>query len=323
MDRAKYLSQLHAQFGVAPADVVTVVEHATGRTVAATHRLIRGDECEIHRVELTDGSVVYLRVAFPGTPSRKTLHEAWAMDRARDREVPVPPVLATDTIHTADGNRTAMVIAQAPGNQLVDVLPSLCPEDRSTVMNNVGRVLRTLHSISLPGAGVPDDRGVWTDPDTYHCSYVIDRLADCQHLPAAGLTPTETAQVISALKNSVDTPGNPVLCHGDVSPQHVFIDRELRIVGLIDWGMWHASAAASELAGLALTHSSNDFSAILAGHGDALTNPALRHSTFWHAIAQATHQIAWLITSGQTAELARAVVALRKALTLDEQRWCR
>lgn len=317
MDRAEYLSHLHAQFGVAPADVVSVVEHATGRSVAASHRLIRGDECEIHRVELTDRAVVYLRVAFPGTPPSKILHEAWAMDRARDRGLPVPPVLATDTIHTSSGNRTAMVIAEAAGNQLVKLLPWLCREDRSTVMNNVGRVLRGLHSISMPGAGVPDDHGVWTDPDTQHRGYVIDRLGDCRHLPAAGLTPAEIDHVISTLESSTCTVGIPVLCHGDVSPQHVFIDSELRMVGLIDWGMWRAGSAASELASLALSHAPTDFTAILAGHDD--TDPAVRHSISWHAIAQATHQIAWLTTSGQTAELPRAARALRRALTLQKQ----
>jgi len=316
VDRAEYLSQLHAQFGVAHADVVSVVHRATGGTVAATHRLIRGDECEVHRVELADGSVVYLRVAFPGTPPGKILHEAWAMGRARDRGVPVPAVLATETIHTDAGERPGAVIAGAPGNQLHEMLPSLCPADRTTVMNGVGRILRKLHSVSMPGAGVPDDQGVWTDADTHHRSYKTNRLADCEHL-AAGLTPSEIEQVIDVLNRPTDDPSSPVLCHGDVSPQHVFIDRELRIVGLIDWGMWHADSAVSELAGLALANTTTDFRAILAGHGDGDIDPAFRHLMRWHAIARATHQIAWLVTSGQTAELDRAAAALRKALTLE------
>jgi len=317
MDRAEYLSQLHAQFGVAHADVVSVVERATGRTVAATDRLIRGDEAEVHRVELTDGSVVYLRVAFPGTPPGKTFYEGWAMGCARDRGVPVPAVHATGIIHSRDGERAAAVIAQAPGDQLHEVLPSLCPEDRTTVMNGIGRVLRMLHSVAMPGAGVPDDHGVWTDPDTHHRSYRTTRLAECAHLSAAGLMPNEIDRVIDILERSTDDPGNPVLCHGDVAPQHVFIDHELQIVGLIDWGMWHAGAAVSELASLALANTATDFDAILAGHGDGNTDPTIRRMMGWHAIAQATHQIAWLVTSRQTTELPHAATVLRKALTFE------
>lgn len=315
MDRAEYLSQLHAQFGVARADVVSVVQRATGRTVAVTYRVIRGDECEVHRVELTDGSAVYLRVAFPRAKPSKTFNEAWAMGRAREKGVPAPAVLANETIHTHDGERTAMVIAEAPGHQLHEVLPSLCPEDRATVMNGVGRLLGVLHSISMPGAGVPDEQGVWTDPETHHRSYVANCLVECEHLTSAGLTPNEVDRVVDVLKSAPAAPAGPVLCHGDVSPHHVFIDRELQVVGLIDWGMWHAGSAVSELAGLALTSTTTDFHAIQAGHGNARPDSAAHRLMSWHAIAQATHQIAWLLTSGQSAELDRAVTALRNALS--------
>lgn len=314
MDRAEYLSQLHAQFGVARGDVVNLVQRATGRAVAATHRLIRGDESEVHRVELTDGSAVYLRVAFPGTPPSKTLHEAWAMGRARDRGVPAPRVLATDTIHSPDGDRTAMVIAEAPGNPLLEVLSALRPEDRTRVMARIGRVLRVLHSVSMPGVGVPDDQDVWTDAGTHHRNYVAHRLAEAEYLACAGFTTTEIDQVLEALRQPPEAPDHPVLCHGDVSPHHVFIDHDLRIVGLIDWGMWHAGSAVSELAGIALTHTAADFDAILTGHDDGPIDPAFHALMAWHKVAQATHQIAWLVSSGQTAELTRTAAALQNVL---------
>jgi aminoglycoside phosphotransferase (APT) family kinase protein len=327
MDRAQFLNDLHARFSLARPDVVAVVERTTGGTVASTRRLIRGDENEVHHVELADGSVVYLRVSFPGTATTKLEYEAWAMSRARDAGVPVPAVLAVEPIDRdsggdddcggddCGGNRTAMVMRAASGRQLRDVLPSLDAMQRTAVMVEVGRVLSLLHSIQMPGAGLPDEHGTWPDPETKWRSYIANCLADCEHLAAAGLQPTEVTRVIEVLQASADAPADePALCHGDVSPEHVFVDSDLRMVGLIDWGMWHAGSAVSELAGLALTHTPADLDAILTGHGDAPTDADLRQAIARHAVARATAHIRWLVTSGQTAEFHRLATALRSAV---------
>lgn len=189
-------------------------------------------------------------------------------------------------------------------------------------MRRVGQMLGMLHSISMPGAGVPDDEGVWAEAATYRRTYLNDRLGDCGSLAAAGFSKHEIDQVIEVLQGCTDDPGDPVLCHGDVSAQHVFIDPELRIVGLIDWGMWHADSPVSELAGLARANSPTDFSAILDGHGDTDTDPAFDHLMSWHGIAQATHQVAWFVASGQTAELHRAAAALRNVLAIARSGSC-
>jgi aminoglycoside phosphotransferase (APT) family kinase protein len=316
VDRAEYLSHLHTRFGLTRSELARVIERATGDAVAASRRLVRGDENEVHRVELTGGAVAYLRVSFPGTPLSKLRHEAWAMSRARDGGVPVPEVLATETIATDEGERTAMVIREATGRQLHQVLPSLDSETRSRVMTDVGRVLRVLNSIAMPGGGVPDDQGSWTDPATRHRDYIADRLSDCARLPAAGLARAEVDQVANVLEHLADVSvDDPVLCHGDVLPEHVFVDDEVRVVGLIDWGMWHAGPSVSELAGLSLTSTTTDFNAIAAGHGDGRTDPTLRRLIARYAVAKVTGQLAWLVTSGQTAELIRPTAALRSALT--------
>ena len=317
MDRATYLRELHSRFGVPSATVATLVEGATDRTVTATHRLVRGDECEIHRVCLDDGSATYLRISFPGTPSRKLYDEAWVMARAREAGVPVPEVIAVESIESDAGQRTAMVVREASGRQLLNVLASLSSEQRSRVMVDVGGVLKRLHSIPMPGGGRPDEHGVWNDPETDRRRYLRDVLVDCRHLSAAGFTPPEVRQVVEVMESAtgaseVDV---PVLCHGDVSPEHVFVDSELQVVGLIDWGMWGAGPAVSELAGLAMRNTEEDFAAILTGHGDAPTGPALRYSLAWHTSAHAIGQIRWLVTSGQLQELGPHVNALREAFT--------
>lgn len=156
MDRAQYLQQLHAQFELAHGDVVGLVERATGCGVVDTRRLVRGDEAEVHRVRLADGVAVYVRASFPGTEPHRAYEEAWVMGRAREAGVPAPIVFATETIETVDGQRTAMVISEAPGRQLADVLPEMSASRRWAVMVEIGRVLATMHSIVMPGPGRPD-----------------------------------------------------------------------------------------------------------------------------------------------------------------------
>jgi aminoglycoside phosphotransferase (APT) family kinase protein len=315
MDRTEYLSRLHGRYTIPRPELASLVQRATGSTIAASKRLILGDENEVHRVELTDGAIVYVRVAFPDTPPSKLRHEAWAMGQARDGGVPVPDVLATGTVGSPDGERVTMVLREADGRQLREVLPSLDSQTRAAALTEVGRVLSTLHAIPMPGAGVPDEHDEWAEPVAHRNGYVEGCLAATERLPAAGLTPAEVSQVVDLLGRSADFPvGDPVLCHGDVSPVHVFVDDDLRVVGLIDWGLWHADSAASELAGLTRTSRKADLDAILACYDGLRTDEASRLIA-WFGVAQAVGEIGWLVKSGQTAELAQPVTAMRRSLT--------
>ncbi len=315
MDRTTYVNELHNRFSVPRPVIVTVVERATDRKVATAHRVIRGDEYEVHRVHLTDGSVVYLRVAWPGSRRTSTHFEAWAMGQARDAGLPVPEVLAVESIESAEGDRAAMVLREAPGRQLRFVLPLLSADRRAAVLGELGRTPRALHAVAMPGAGVPDDHGRWEDPETSRRGYLAAVSDDSRHLGPAGLTSAEVDRVLGILHGSiVPLEDPPVLCHGDVSPEHVFVDAELRVVGLIDWGMWHASSAASELAGLGMLYRSADLDTIIAGHGFP-TDSAAQDQIHWHTIAQASGQIRWLVVSNQGEEVVGPVTALRTALS--------
>ncbi|MFC3759399.1 phosphotransferase family protein [Tenggerimyces flavus] len=271
---------------------------------------MRGDENEVHHVTLVDGSAVYVRVSLPGTASSLVRHEAWAMGRARDAGVPVPDVLDIRSIETGDDVRTAMVIRAANGRQLGQLLPELTPAQRSTAMGEVGRALGILNAIPTSGAWEPEGEGRWADPDAHRERYLANVLADTQHLPAAGLSASEVDRVVEVLESFPVEPAL-ALCHGDVSPEHLFVDAELRVVGLIDFGQWYAGSAASELSGVGMLMAEPDFEAIVAGHpqGDVA-----RAEIGWHTITQATGQIRWLVTSGQLQEVSRPVAALRAAL---------
>lgn len=314
MDRPAFLTELHSRFAVPRAVLVELVERSSAGRVVTVQRLISGDENEVYRVSLADGSVVYPRIGIPGTPAGKPRWEAWAMDRARIAGVPVPAVLAVEAV---ENGRYAMVVSEAPGRQLAAARPSLSDADYLEVMTDLGRVLARLHSLRMPGAGVPDDDETWPDPATHRRRYLANRMADCEQLGMAGLTRDESAQVIALLSDAPDLPvsDEPVLCHGDLGDEHVFIDSHLKVCGLIDWGMWSAGSAVGDLAAAAISHDDTGFAAIVAGHNaGSPTDPA-----FWRAIrcslvARLVANIGWYVTSGQTAMLEPTGTTLRRVL---------
>lgn len=312
MDRSEYLKQLHSRFSLGQPDIIRLVTDATGKSVANTNRIVKGDEYEVHRVQLDDDSSVYLRVTFPGTPTSKAEHETWAMARARENGAPVPEVLKVSVIDDQDGPRSAMVIRACPGKQLAEILATLRPEQRSTAMNNIGQVLALLHSIPMPGTGRPNADGSWPDPRTEADRYLSSCLNAADQLGVADFSRSEITWVKDLLGRGQPMDEDPVLCHGDVSPEHVFVAPDMNVIGLIDWGMWSAGPAAGELAGLTVRTSRLDYNAIATGYGRS-DIPA--SSIRWHAIAQLVGQLGWLIFSGQTDELRGPAIALRKVRT--------
>jgi aminoglycoside phosphotransferase (APT) family kinase protein len=314
MDRTTFIREHHARFGMDHARIVASIEQATGLEVGTVERIVRGDEYEVHRAHLVDGSVVYLRVAWPGEPFAKVRNEVAAMTLAREAGVPVPDVLDVGSIESEDGQRAMMVLRASAGRQLSSVLPDLGDDDRARVMRQIGRTLRDLHSIAMPGVGLPDTDGGWHSPAAGRRRYVANVLADSRHLSTAGFSQDEIEQIGMIVQETiVPLEDPPVLCHGDLSLEHIFIGPDLGVTGLIDWGLWRAGSEASELAGLGSIHPSRDLEEIAAGHGFPIEGET-RSQLAWHTVTQAIGQIRWLVVSNQLEELDRPRTRLRRAV---------
>ena len=106
-----------------------------------------------------------------------------------------------------------------------------------------------------------------------------------------------------------------VLCHGDLSSHHVFVDPELRVCGLIDWGMWGAAPAIDDLAEVAMRYTEPDFDAVLVGHsGTSARDPDLRRAVSLAMMTRSIGHLRWLVTSGQTGHVEIGVAPLQRAL---------
>ncbi len=312
-----FLADLHAGFQVPRAAVVDLVRRATGVRPAELIRLTVGDENEIYRAEL-DRGVVYVRIRRPGAGSFDA--EVWAMDLARAAGVPVPEVGAIESLDAGpEGERGAMVVAAAPGRPLSDLLPGLTGDRRRTALINVGRTLALLHTVPTPGPGRPDQDGRWPDPVELHRRVLAERTGQRRHLETAGLTTAEVAATLALIGLSPDVPAraDPVLRHGDLHAAHVFVDDELAVSGVIDWGLWLGGSAIGDLSYVSMRYPAADFTAILSGHGIGRpTDPELRRRLALAVLNQAIDRIAWSEKIGNAEGSARDLAALRAALAV-------
>lgn len=320
VSRASFLSELHARFGLPRQAVVGLVERATGAGVVDLERLVRGDENEVYRVEVADGRMVYPRIRRPGLGGVDG--EVWAMEHARSAGVPVPEVLSVETLGSGDGERYAMVVAAAPGRELANILDSLTAKQRRATMEEIGRVLARSHSVRTADAWRPDRDGAWPDPARWRSDFIAERRADCAHLTTAGFTAGEVDRALGLLTDSsLAPPGSdaPVLCHGDISPVHVFVDDDLHVSSIIDWGMWSGRSPIADLAQIAIHHDAPDFTAIVDGYGGPLQDPAFRQSLCAWTVALAVEDLSWHLSVGNGAGLAPNAAAVRWALALADR----
>jgi len=264
--KTPFLAELHSRFGLARSQVVEVAVRAASRDVEGIERLARGYDNEVYRVRLAGELVVYVRIRRHGEGTLE--QEAWAMSLARAGGVPVPDILAVDSACDAADGHPVMVIAAAPGQQLQEAITTASAPERQQLLSGVGEVLARLHSIDMPGVWRPGDNGQWPDPDEVRRAFAAERRGEHDQLVAAGMSLEEVDQVMALLEVSPDPPLTGfVLCHGDVSAEHVFVDWRRQVSGLIDWGMWHGGSRTGELAYMANTSGWEDLQPVLRGYG--------------------------------------------------------
>lgn len=315
MTDSEFLAQLHSRFEAPRGVVVDLIEREAHSSVRSLRRLTLGDENEVYQAVLNAGPVVYARIRRPGEGTFGS--EVWAMDLARSAGVPIPQVLAVHEIATEAGPRSGMLITESAGRQLSELLPLLSEQQRNQALINVGRALAALHTVVTPGVNRPDADGTWPDAAEARRAFIDERTNQRSHLFTAGLTSDEVNSVIEHIGQSPDTPAttDPVLCHGDLHAGHVFVDTDLKVSGVIDWGMWHGGSKIGELGAICMQYQPSDVDAILTGYGsDRADDPALVRRLALAVLNQAIGHIAWHESIGNVRGSAHYVQAVRTAL---------
>lgn len=309
--QSDFARRLHAGFEVSPALLDKAVRRALGADVLARERIVRGLVNEVHLVRTSRRSCV---VRIDRSGSADFAAEAWAMDQARRAGVPVADVLLVDRLREGDDDHAVMVLSVLPGRPLVDLESRLSPAELREVLLAAGALLATLHSVPAPGVWKPEADGTWNTWDDIKGGFLAERRADREALLSAGLSETEAAQVLELVARCIgEHPWtDPVLCHGDFVPDHLYVDEDLRIRGLIDFGMFHGGPPVSDLAYLRFARPDLDQAAVLAGYGVGETDAEfLLRRRDLHAVTHAVGYLAHSIQVGDVVQAGKQVEVLR------------
>ncbi len=248
-----FREDFHAAF-TAPRDpLVALIEREAGALVAGLERVTQGYANEVYYADLTSSERIVVRIRRRGAINFAS--EAWALEAARRAGVPVPRILAL-TVLEADEPLEVMLLSLVPGRPLGALWPGLGEAERRTVMRHVGETLRALHT-EVDGWGRRFEDGNWEFATWREraASEVRGREADVSTLQQAGLTEAETDGLMETVRAmlTVGEP-TPVLCHGDLGMDHLFVDGDLNVTGIIDFGMWRGGPRELDAAVLTMYH---------------------------------------------------------------------
>jgi aminoglycoside phosphotransferase (APT) family kinase protein len=307
----EFLHQRHASYRTPEAMLHALVNNAVGQNIRHLAPITSGYANEVYRVDTENDDALIIRIGRSGTTSLIT--EAWAMQQARQAGVPVPLIYATPQI-TTDENHVleVMVMQHVAGRSLASVQAQLTTSELAQIYQQLGVLLRKLHHIPVAGFGAfqSHDQASFADWHTYVQSTHKQRVADVPYLLQAGLGASEAATLldIASELQFVSAP-EPVLCHGDLSNEHIFVNDELTITGIIDFGQCQGGLPALDVAVLLMFHPEIDLAWITQGYnGTPHTDGLSRRHIFAH---QANIQMSYLAYDVQAGNMDSREIALQ------------
>lgn len=145
-----------------------------------------------------------------------------------------------------------LAIAAVPGEALGTFgEPSTVPP---SAWGAAGAAVRTLHEAPLPP---------WPGKSLDQLSADLDR--ECARLVADAVLPADLVTRNHRIAEAVLRPWTPVFTHGDLQPDHIFVDGD-RVTGVIDWSGAGPGDALFDLAILTMGHPER-LGDVVAGYG--------------------------------------------------------
>jgi Ser/Thr protein kinase RdoA (MazF antagonist) len=289
-----FLNQRHASYHTAEAVLRFLVKEETGQNIRHFEPITSGYANEVYRVDTDNNDSLIIRIGRFGTTNFPT--EAWAMQQAREAEVPVPKVHSITQINIDENQLLdVMLIQQVLGRSIESVQEHLTTKELSHIYEQVGKVLSRLHQVRVAGFGAlqPNGRGSFSDWYAFVQFTLEQRVSDIPYIVQAGLLESEAytlLEITRELQLSSDT--QPVLCHGDLSNEHIFVDDDLTVTGIIDFGQCQGGPPAIDTAVLLMFHPEIDLAWLKRGYYNKVHSDTLyRRQILLH---QANIQMSYL-----------------------------
>jgi aminoglycoside phosphotransferase (APT) family kinase protein len=252
---------------------MAMVRGATGVAAAVPQyctRIVEGFDSEVYAVRLAEYPRALIVKIERGDAEVSLDQEAWALGAARGAGVPVPEVLHVGQLVDAAQSLTYLVETQVPGQSLARRLSIRAEPDWRAAFERVGAVLARLHQVWVDGFWKRRSTGEWDFPtwEAVMASTLKNRETEWRELRDSGFTAPEVERVFAGItRYATDFPcRTPVLCHGDLLPEHVFFDDTGRLTGVIDFGMYFGGDPVSDLAVIRMATTDAQVDAIVRGY---------------------------------------------------------
>lgn len=198
----------------------------------------------VYEAQNDDQRMIFKAIEPQGRDPDGIALEAWAYEVAAAHGVPAPRIYAVDT-SCAHFPSSFFIMEKARGRSLADL--QISHEELAPLLQEVGRALRMLHTVQLPGFG-------WLDEAHYRQTGEVRghastwRAALLQHVPAGldylehsgALTQAQSdmaRQLVASRSALLDQHDDARLLHGDLGPIHVWVDlAQGRLTSIVDFG---------------------------------------------------------------------------------------
>lgn len=244
------------------------------------------------RIDRVDGQPVVLKVFNDALPYA-TGKETYASRLLRHLDIPMTRFLASDETRTRLPFRYT-IANYLPGKQVMTFKDA---PDVADLYRQMGKMLRKLHTVPVPGYGAFDTDGLH-DPVSTNSEYLARRfthgIGQFRRYGGGEALAQRLEAIFAAHADVIAESRGAVFAHDDFQPHNVLAERDanghLRLTGLLDFGNARASDPVCDLA-KALFCSEHDAPGssphILAGYGPIdHSNPtaALRVYTLVHRV---------------------------------------
>ena len=188
-------------------------------------------------VEFSDGKEAYLKMANDGDGTRTARERAVISYLGANRVVPVPDVLASETM----GEVPYLVTAPVAGENLLGVWSDASVTERAELARQVGTALASVHSrrfeshgdiVGGDGNGLELETGPWAD-------VLVGRMAEMREIASSDRFDhyfDEVVEAVDANRESLDN-APAALLHGDAARPNCFHGADG--IGFLDWEIAH------------------------------------------------------------------------------------
>ena len=264
------IAQRHAGFHAPEETIFDLIKEHTSYTAVKRTKIVKGYDSEVYDIATREGASFIVKIKHYGELSYE--QEAWAIEMCRNGGIPVPRIYALGKVQIEEKEREYMVQEKARGQPLVDRIERVSFSQINQILHRAGELLRQIHQVRAGGFYHRHPNTTWDFASWKKLgnSTVRERAKEKDCLLQAGFSQSEVETMLHYLEVYRDefTCEQPVLCHGDYILEHIFLDDELHITAILDFGEFLGNHPIHDVAYFNAEHPSYPLHALVEGYGD-------------------------------------------------------